>query len=228
MFTLELLQAISDWQRGGDTKQKLKRGNALKEVAKKLPNKYKSISNECYRQIALDGSSIWNIGTQYKLRETISSWTTSLEIAKKFKGGVPPIGYQGAIFKVSPINNLEVIINLNELFNCIDFKEFLELNKRKIRDYDKGTERYGNSQQELVISVEYLNLDSLFAWGGYSGSENQLAELYFGHPANNQEIELFQDLMRLAGLECGPYWLTNKEAVMRVSEKLKYHAERLL
>ena len=227
MFTVELLQAISDWQRGGDAKQKGKRGNALKEAAKDLPSKYKSISANCYRQIALDNSSVWNIGTKYQLSEAISSWTTSLEVSKTFKGGVPPIGYQGAIFTITPSDHLEVIVNLHELFQCNEFKQFLESNKEEVTGFDKGTGRHGNSQKEVVISTEYLNLESLFAWGGYSSPETQLAEMYFGHQASDEELEIFRDLMNQAGYKCGAYWLTTPDAVKRVSEKLKTHGERL-
>lgn len=227
MFTVELLQAISDWQRGGDAKQKKNRGEALKKVAQELPNKYKSISVDCYRQIALEKESVWNIGTKYQLSETISSWTTSLDIAKTFKGGVPPIGYQGVIFKINPTDNLEVIINLPELFKCDEFKKYLDLNKGKVNGYDKGIGLYENTQQEIVIYTEYLNLNSLFAWGGYSSPEMQLAKIWFGHHPSSEELEQFRDLMKREGCECGAHWLTTPDAVARVSEKLKFHGGRL-
>ena len=153
MFTVELLQAISDWQRGGVAKQKAKRGSALKEATKTLPTKFKSITTNCYRQIAVDNSSVWNIGTKYQLSETISSWTTSLEVSKLFKGGVPPIGYQGVIFKITPSDNLEVIINLHELFLCDDFNKFLESNKEKITGFDKGIGQYGNSLIQYKVDA---------------------------------------------------------------------------
>ena len=36
-FFLSVLQAVSDWQRGGDAKQNKKRGQKLKEVCAPLP-----------------------------------------------------------------------------------------------------------------------------------------------------------------------------------------------
>jgi hypothetical protein len=227
MYTVELLQAISDWQRGGDPKQKAKRGATLKEVSKDLPEKFKSISTNCYRQIALDQTSVWNIGTKYQLNETISSWTTSLDVSKQFKGGVPPVGYQGAIFKITPSDNLEVIINLHELFQCGDFNDFLESKKDNINGFHKGTGLYGNNQHEVVISAEFLNLNTLFGWGGYTSRESDLAEMYFGHKANDVELKIFSGYMDQAGHKCGPYWLTTTDAVKRVREKLKFYGERL-
>lgn len=227
MFSIKLLQLISDWQRGGDAKQKIKRGESLKEVAKDLPSEFRTLTTNCYRQIALDKSSVWNIGTKYQLSETISSWTTSLEVSKQFKGGVPPDGYQGVIFKITPSKKLDVIINLHELFQCDEFNSFLESNKDKIVGFHKGIGLYGNSQNEVVISTEYLDLETLFAWGGYTSPETELAEMYFGHKASSKELEMFRDLMNQAGYKCGAYWLSTLDAVKRVSEKLKFHGKRL-
>ena len=224
MFSLELLQAISDWQRGGDVKQKAKRGKALKDASRDLPKNFKEIRSNCYRQIALDSGSVWNIGTKYQLNETISSWTTSLDIAKKFKGGVPPVGYQGVIFRISPSDESEVVVNLDELFRSNEFRDFIEANKHDVNGFDQGMGRYDNSQSEVVIKTEYLKLSALFAWGGYSSPESQLAEMFFGHAANSEELNLFRDLMNQAGHKCGAYWLTTPDAVNRVSEKLKQHA----
>lgn len=36
-FSLELLQAVSDWQRGGDAKQNIRRGQTLKDACASLP-----------------------------------------------------------------------------------------------------------------------------------------------------------------------------------------------
>lgn len=199
----------------------------MKEAAELLPEKFRSIHTNCYRQIALDKGSVWNIGTKYQLSETISSWTTSLEVAKQFKGGVPPIGYQGVIFKITPSDDIEVIVNLHELFLCQEFVDFLATNKDKVNGFHQGTGMYGNTQSEVVISTEYLALSALFAWGGYTSPESTLAKMFFGNEANDEELELFRDLMNQAGHKCGAYWLTTPDAVNRVSEKLKMHGERL-
>jgi hypothetical protein len=41
-FTVDLVRAVSDWQRGGDEQQKKKRGLALKLAAKGIPDTFKS------------------------------------------------------------------------------------------------------------------------------------------------------------------------------------------
>jgi hypothetical protein len=52
-FSLETLQAVSDWQRGGDKKQNSRRGIKLKEMCRSLSDKYRTCSLCCFRQIAL-------------------------------------------------------------------------------------------------------------------------------------------------------------------------------
>lgn len=229
MYSIELLQAISDWQRGGSPEQKLKRANALKKACQNLPDVFKVFKGSCYRQIALNHGAVWTIGTEYQLNESISSWTTSLEVAKSFKGGVPPKDseYQGIILELKDNNNYEVIVNISDLFNDAGFCEYLDKHKNSIDSYHHGLGRYGDEQKEVVINVDMLPLSSLIAWGGYSGSKIELATMYFGHTPNSVELTNFENLMNQSGRTCGANWLTTPEAVRRVSEKLKYHAQRL-
>lgn len=224
-FNLELLQAVSDWQRGGDAKQKKKRGAALKAAAISLPDSFKS-SAICYRQIALDKSAVWRVGTNLNLSETISAWTQSLEAAKSIKGGVPPVGYQGVIFRIEPTPD-QIVVNLASLYEDKIFRSSLEEMKAQISGYWDGAGKYGATQVEVVLDVASLPLDSIHSWGGYSSPELQLAAMFFGHTPSQTELHLFRELMEKAGHRCGPYWLSTPDAVSRVAEKLKFHAERL-
>lgn len=75
MFTLELLQAINDWQRGGIAKEKNERGKKLREVAAGLPENFRQTDVACYRRLKLHKSAVWTLGTDEELAETISAWT---------------------------------------------------------------------------------------------------------------------------------------------------------
>ena len=224
-FSNELLQAVSDWQRGGDAKQKKRRGAALKAAAIDLPDSFKS-SETCYRQIALDKSAVWRVGAELKLAETISAWTQSLEAAKNIKGGVPPLGYQGVIFRIDPTPD-QIVVNLAALYVDEIFCSRMEEMKSEINGYWEGAGKYGATQVEVVLEIASLPLDSIHSWGGYSSPEPQLAEMFFGHTPSQTELQTFHELMEKAGHRCGPYWLSTPDAVSRVAEKLKFHAERL-
>jgi hypothetical protein len=228
IYTIELIQAVSDWQRGGDSKQKAKRGLALKKEASKLPERFRHTADRCYRQIALSGNHLRRMGNEYCLTETISSWTKDESVAKDFKGGVPPSGeYQGVIFTVLPPEG-SIILDLTALFADERFLEEVEKQKSLINRYHDGIGQFGNRQKEVVIEIKTVPLDALYGWGGYSSPEHRLAKLFFSTFPNEAQLEWFRKLMDFSGIRSGAYWLTTKDAVDRVNEKLKYHAERLL
>ena len=175
MFTKELIQAISDWQRGGDAKQKRKRGEKLKIQAQSLPAQYKETTQPCFRQIALKGRNLMDLGNQYQIAETISSWTKSLDVAKDFKGGVPSPGdYVGIMFSITPTANM-VILDLTSLFADSDFVLFLDQVKNEIVGYNDGIGRWKNTQEEVIIETSHLPLGSIHAWGGFSSPVERFA-----------------------------------------------------
>jgi hypothetical protein len=225
MFTKNLIQAISNWQRGGDAKLKQARGAALKTEAEKLPKEFRQPA-KCFRKIALDGHSLMYMGTYYQLSETVSSWTKSQDVAKAFKRGVPPAPWQGVIFSITPAAE-SVILDLSSLFANAEFCAAVQQHKSSIEAFEHGIGRYGDSQQEVVLELGKLPLDSLVAWGGYTSPELRLAEMYFGDKPTEVQMAEFRDLMKKAGHQIGAYWMFTPEAVARISEKLKHHAARL-
>lgn len=222
-FSIELLQAINDWQIDSTSK----RAQALKNVAYNLPERYRSASQLCFRRISLEGKYLMKLGTSYKLSEKISSWTFDLEFTKKFKHGVPPHGYQGVVFEYKP-NREEIILNLHALYSDEFFKAFVKANQKDVKNFSKGIGKYGNSQSEIILDVEFLPLNAIRLWGGYSSDESNLALKYYDRiKISLAKRKQFKRLMKKANVKCGPRWLEGEDAVRRVNGKLSYHAERL-
>jgi hypothetical protein len=71
---------------------KVKRGNKLKQLAADLPDRFRTCSEICYRQEALEKDRIWQLSCGGSLPETIAAWTIDLAVARDFKNGVPPDG----------------------------------------------------------------------------------------------------------------------------------------
>jgi len=168
-FTLGLVQAVNDWQRGGDAQQKKKRAKALKKAAADLPERFQSTSSRCYRQIALRDSGLRHLGNKYKLPEAVSAWTKSEEVAKQFKGGVPPKEWQGVIFAIEPDND-NVAIDIDALYSDDDFVNAISKYKDKIKGYYSGIGKYRGSQNEVVIEISDVSIEAMHAWGGAVGS----------------------------------------------------------
>lgn len=57
MYTLELLQAINDWQATGLGANKTQIAERIIEHSKALPEKFKTLNSTCYRQVALTGTN---------------------------------------------------------------------------------------------------------------------------------------------------------------------------
>ncbi len=230
-FDLPLLQAISDWQRGGNEKQSRRRGAVLKDACAGLPEKYRTCGLCCFRQIALPKGGVWNLIGEDKLPEKISSWTTAIEIAKAFKNGVPPEGqgYQGVILYVHPKPE-DVIVNLSKLYQEPAFTDVLEQNKASISGYHEGVGLYANSQIEVVLEIATVTQQDIYSIGGHSSEFEQLvdiaAEEIYGTAATARQREELLLKSEQVRSQSGPCWL-RPEATQRVLDRLKPEVEQL-
>ena len=230
-FSLELLQAINDWQRGGDHKQKQRRGKKLKELAADLSPEFREESRNCYRQITLDKKYVWKLADKLKLEETISAWTVDLDIAKGIKGEVPhkENQLQVAIFHIIPTSG-SVVINLDKLFNDPVFLEACDTHKSQINSYHLGIGQYGQSQREVVIELDQLPINNSYALGGHSSSKEKLLILWAGIEFNRlptaaDRVE-FEKRISKSGAQLGPNWISG-ESKDRVLNNLLIDFERL-
>lgn len=230
-FTLELLQAVSDWQRGGDAKQNKKRGQKLKEMCASLPEKYRTCSLCCFRQVALPKGGIWKIIGENCLPEKISSWTPDINVAKAFKGGVPPEEqkYQGVILHIYPPPE-SVIVNLCKLYKDPDFTAAMEKNKAAIVGYENGSWRYANEQSEVVLEIASVTQQDIYSMGGHSSRFEKLVDeaakqAYGPNATPDQHAKLLFKAER-ARSEAGPRWLS-PDATKCVLARTKPKAETL-
>lgn len=182
-----------------------------------LPARFRRADTPCFRQIALDKSFLWRLAIETELPEAISSWTTSFEVAKQFKGGVPPEGdWQGTIWAVSPRPE-QVIANLEALFSDDQFCEACEKAREQIAHYHAGIGRYRGSQHEVVLEIERLPLANVHAMGGYSSNRETMATWLFGPEPSESALEKLDELLARAGRQLGPAWVTGaaKDRVLR-------------
>lgn len=232
-FNLSLLQAVSDWQRGGDAKQNLRRGQVLKDACSYLPDRYRTGALVCFRQIALKKGGVWDLIGEDRLPEKVSSWTFDIEVAKQFKNGVPPEGqgYQGVILCIAPPFQSPVIVNLRELYKDQAFCDAMERNKSAITGFSDGAGRYWGSQSEVVLEIDAVSQDDIYSVGGHSSPFEQLvdmaAEVIYGPeatPAERAALLLEAEQIRF---HAGPSWLT-PDATKRVLARTKPKAEALV
>lgn len=222
-FPLELLQAINDWQKSSTDK----RGLELKTFAADLPGKFRTCGLCCFRQIALDKRSVWDLLAENQLPEKISAWTTDLTLAKSFKGGVPPEGqgWQGVVFVMYPQSE-HVVLNLSALYRDEAFKTAIETHKPSINYFADGIGRYGNSQSEVIIEIPDLSVPDIHALGGFSSNRDDIARLFFGRTPSPEELAWFDSTLEESGEQLGPVWMEG-DGVNRVVKRMQPHIEKL-
>lgn len=224
-FTTEFIQAVSDWQRGGDARQKLRRGVRLKELSAEIDERFRRCGLVTYRQIALEKGSIWSLIAERKLPETVSAWTLSPGVAKMFKGGVPPDGWQGVIVALKPPAG-SVILNLDAIYRSDEFLAALESDQGLITGYADGAGRYGGTQSEVILEIESLDSSDIYALGGYSADRDTLIRMMFDSEPTPELVRWFEENSRKAGVEPGPMWLEG-DPLQRVMERMQPHIDRL-
>jgi hypothetical protein len=219
MLTKEFLQAVNDWQRGGDAKQKRKRGQTLKREAMNVPEEFRRCQLCCFRQLSIGEDSFWSLADQLKLPETISAWTTKPEVARAFKGGVPPPGLHGIIFVTCPQSNF-VVLNLDRLYGNQEFNEAIERHKNDLDGYYKGIGRYHNSQHEVVLELDSILLTDVYEFGGFSSSREDLVKKFYGPNATEADYAEFDYLLKMSGQPLGAYWM-GEDAKDRILSKIR-------
>lgn len=163
-FTLEILQAINDWQLGTTTA----RGKKLEELCVNLPAEYRTVEFPCYRKINLKKDGVFSMFAHHSLPERISSWSSSVDVVKNFKHGVSlKIGEQSFIYQTNPTQN-EVILNLIAVYKSCDFHNALNQHRNNIKNINRGIDRYNDSQSEVVLQKEVVTHKDIYMLGGRS------------------------------------------------------------
>jgi len=205
-FSLEFLQAVSDWQKGGDA---TKKGARIKRYTPDLPQKFLNCDAPCYRQEAHDKVRVWQLLADNCLPERIASWTLDLDVAKQFKGG-PASGLQGVIFRIVPPAGV-VVLNLAQLYLDHEFLDAVERFKGQIKAWDEGGGRYEATQREVILELDSVNAAAVLHYGGFIGSLSQLAqELHGSDPTSNELDDLSRKLAERQLKPGDPWWLTEE------------------
>ena len=226
-FPIELLQAVNDWQRGSSSEaQRTKRALALQRAAKVLPSKFRKCGLTCFRQIALKKGHLWNLLAKEDLAERISSWTPAIEVAKAFKGGVPPEEWRGVILMIAP-KPKQVVLNLSTLYQTPEFRRAIEDHKANIKGFHDGIGKYGASQSEVILEVSSVGPDQIWTMGGYSSDRSVVSRLLLGHEPNAAEQRwIDQNITQSGVVPGGPWWLSN-EGWQNVYARVKPKIEEL-
>ena len=218
MFTIELLQAINNWQKNGYGVDKELLGERIVQLAINLPKEYRTFSGCCYRKFNSVGKTTLKLGLSEFVNESFSSWSTNLSVVKEF-GKKPNSKQIGLIFKLdSSKNKFDVILNLDCLYKNKEFVAFSELNKDYVIDYNLGIGKYGNIQEEIILKDNNLTIDNIIAYFGKGADKKTFTKKYLPHLIESDK-QIILNLLNNKFPNMGTsQWVENPESLRRIIE----------
>ena len=222
---LAFVQAVNDWQVGGDA---LRKGARLKKaLPADLPTRFRSCIVPCYQQEAHPRDRMLSLIACKSLPERIAGWTVDLGVARAFKSGVPPQGLQGVIFEIVPRTEA-VVLNLHELYRDREFSDAAERYKSEIQGWHDGIGRYGDQQSEVILELESVSTAEIVSYGGYVGTLDQLAEVDSGPGATENDLNEVARKLKMSGHAPGDEWWLTEQGTRNVLNNMEPHIKEYL
>ena len=163
IYTDDLIDAIDDWQAG--SRDKARKAEQLTAVSKYLPANYRTAPREVFRQVRANDQLGVGIALD-AIPEFVSSWTSSLEIAQRFRESDRDRTKVLIIFRRRPAEG-DVILDLNAVYADPEFMVTArEISARLGRSF-KGIERWQGTQQEVVLRETVLANDEIISLGAF-------------------------------------------------------------
>lgn len=123
-----------------------------------------------------------------------------------------------------------VIVNLSKLYQNPAFSDAMKQNSADIVGYGNGAGRWGNSQSEVVLEIDAVTPEDIYALGGHSSPLDELVvqagDLVYQRPSTQEEQHALFLQAEQAAITAGPKWLS-MDATRRVLANTKPQAERL-
>jgi hypothetical protein len=217
IFTLEFVQAVNDYQAGGDSQKKAER---LAPLCSGLPQQFRSCSVICYRQEAHPPDRLWRLIAEQNLPMRYSSWTTSIDVAKSLKGGVPPRGLRGVILRLRPPEG-SVLVNLDELYRDEGFRDAVNQYASEIVRRADGIDRYGNSQAEIILDLPTGTIGEIHCFGGFLQDVRGVAREALQREPTQEEVDEWARTLEQAKIRSGDQWWLSHEGSRAVWQRIQ-------
>ncbi len=237
-YTKDFIQVINDWQAFALKDRKIELYNKL--ISFNIPSKLRQCDQYCYRitdfRIKIPALSMLSAGISEQINMGVSSWTLDKQIAKDFYKKYSPLTPsegQNYIVKIYP-KPQEVILNLDRLYQDDFFMFQCEKYQSNIKNYEKGIGCWKNSQREIILNVNSVNIDNICAFWGYSSTPEEFYKKYGDiiksiiQTVNEDKRKIFEEkVYEFLNQNLGAFWLEDEDSVKNKIKFLKDEAKKL-
>lgn len=212
-FSDDFLKILGAWQKGWkeDQSVRLQLAEKLREAASVLPDKFKLVSQYCYRKHFLHHGELFEIIMIDEKDEGLTSWTICQKYAENFKELQKPGAVSAAIFEHAPIAH-EVVLNICELWKSQSFIYAVEKYKKAHGENVDAIFHFKASQGEVILSAP-LKGTEIVALTGASSPFDELCDK--ACIPESERDEYFKQLIDF-GLYPETLKYTSKEGTQRV------------
>lgn len=162
-YTHALIEAIDDWQAG--SKDKERKAARLIKASEHLPANYRTAPAEVFRQLRANAPLAAGVAFD-AMADFVSSWTTSLEVAKHFRESDGDRTKALMIFRRRPMPG-DVILDLNVVYADPDFMDTVRDAEKRLGRTFNGIGRWQNSQREVVLNETVIGNDDIVSLGAF-------------------------------------------------------------
>lgn len=190
IYTDDLIDAIDDWQAG--SRDKARKAERLTAVTKHLPANYRTTPPEVFRQVRTNAQLGIGIALD-AIPEFVSSWTSSLEIAQRFRECDRDRTKVLMIFRRQPVEG-DVILDLNAVYADPDFMVTVRAVSARLGRSYKGIERWRGTQQEVVLRETVIANDEIVSLGAFRDLTNVVPNIGERDPAAPSDAQILKEL----------------------------------
>lgn len=175
-FEFSFFRILNSWQNGWreDQDRKNELATLLEQECTKLPNTFKQVNQLCYRKRFLHNGEMVDILMNNSKDEGITSWTSDIRFAERFKELYKEGAVTAAIFEYLPPSD-EVILNISSLWNDVVFQRDLAKFEKVEPSNCEAILNFKNLQSEVILKTP-LRGSQIIALTGFASPFDDLCE----------------------------------------------------
>ena len=190
LYSETLIRAIDSWQSGSRDKER--KARQLREASRCLPPLYREAPEIVFRQVRANAQ----LGIGIALAATpdaVSSWTTSQEVAQRFREHDQDRYKVMMIFARRPAPN-DVILNLNVVYADPDFMDTVRATAERLCREFLGITRWQGSQMEVVLEETIIANDEIVSLGAFRQLSDVVPTIGTPDPKAPSDDEIYREL----------------------------------